>query len=91
MTTKYIALQVIRHNWEGVRQFTGRYDEAGEPIVRSVPTIIRTGEMFEVPDEPHLEGEADRLQEAGAARPATATELALAGVGQGEDGGYETV
>jgi len=75
--TKLIALHQIKHNWTGLKRFTGRYDADGEPIVRSVATIIRPGEPFEVPD--HVAEERDWLLEVGAARPMTDVEIALDG------------
>ncbi|OGN42431.1 MAG: hypothetical protein A2623_09515 [Caulobacterales bacterium RIFCSPHIGHO2_01_FULL_70_19] len=73
--TKLIAIHAIRHNWTGTMEFTGRFDKNGEPIIRSVATVIKPGELFEVPSDKN--GEQERLLELGAARIANRHEIEL--------------
>jgi len=72
---KLIAIHSIRVNWDGTRRVTGRFDAAGEPIIRSVATKIQPSEIFVVP-ESH-EHERRWLLEVGAARELTEVESAL--------------
>lgn len=73
---KLIAVHQIQHNWSGAIEVTGRVNDAGEPIIRAVTEEIAPGAIFEVP--PEHAGQRERLLELGAARMASAEDLAAA-------------
>lgn len=73
-----VLRQRYSRNPDGRTQFTGRYDEDGEPIVRSLPERYLPGSVI----QPYNETELEFLVTNRVARPLTPAEVALFEKGQ---------